>query len=82
MPFKSVAQASACYKKNSPKWNCNEWASKTKWCKIPNRARESPHRNGGNCVGKKCLVKIGPRGGRYIECKDGHKVYLPKNAKL
>ena len=79
MPFVSRSQANTCYRKNDKKWNCDEWASETKWCQIPYKKDGTPHAASSGCKGKKCAhyLKKGSRGGVYFECPgDGHKVYL------
>ena len=35
MPFKSKAQARACYARKDPRWNCAEWSKKTDWKHLP-----------------------------------------------
>ena len=42
MPFKSKSQLRACFAKNDPDWNCEEWASKTKNVKkLPDAVKKS-----------------------------------------
>ena len=80
MPFKSQKQAGYCYASSKKGWNCDEWASKTKWCQIPYKADGTSHTKSSNCTGKECkhFIKRGSRGGYYFDCPaDGHKVYLP-----
>lgn len=69
MPFKSVAQISACYNKNQKNWNCDEYLKHTpSVCCLPNK-------KGGSA--KKCVkvkrrkvnpgkIMTGPRGGKYF----------------
>ena len=39
MPFKSKAQAKACYAKADPKWDCKSWAAETPSMKaLPKKA--------------------------------------------
>ncbi len=49
MPFKSKAQARACYaiKRSNPKskWNCDEWSKKTKWSALPEYVKKSGKRS-------------------------------------
>lgn len=72
MPFTSKSQLTTCYKKNDPRWNCDEFLKKTpsvsclpykKGGKTPSRCI----RQGERIVGK---VKTGPRGGKYFEIKE------------
>ena len=42
MPFKSKAQQRACYAKQDPKWNCDEWQAETP-TRLPERAKGSGH---------------------------------------
>lgn len=46
MPFVSKAQRRACYAKNDPRWNCEEWERETKRMKkrLPERKRKSRKR--------------------------------------
>lgn len=40
MPFKSKAQARACYAKQDPDWDCDEWASETDFRYLKNSKDE------------------------------------------
>ena len=41
MPFKSKAQVRACYAKNDPAWDCDEWAKETKSIKkLPEKVKK------------------------------------------
>jgi hypothetical protein len=46
MPFQSKAQARACFAKNDPDWNCEEWADKTNFKKLPEKKKA----NAADCV--------------------------------
>lgn len=39
MPFVSKSQARACFAKKDPDWNCEEWAEKTDFSKLPEKKK-------------------------------------------
>ena len=80
-----------CYGRNDPRWDCDEWLSKTpSVCDLPSRSSGKPSvrsrtRNKNEII--KGPVKTGDRGGRYfeiIETTNGKvactvRVYLPSS---
>lgn len=40
MPFKSKAQARACFARKDPDWDCEEWAEETDFSRIPEKKKE------------------------------------------
>jgi len=44
MPFQSKSQARACFAKDDPDWNCEEWAAKTDFAKLPEKAKKKDSR--------------------------------------
>lgn len=40
MPFKSKAQARACFARKDPKWDCGHWASVTDFKSLPERKKK------------------------------------------
>ncbi len=73
MPFQSENQRKKCWRMYhqdlkrgvKPKWNCSEWEKYTSNNKYPTNNKHVDGR----------VVRIGPRGGKYI-IKDGKKKYL------
>lgn len=75
MPFTSKAQLQTCYKKNDPRWNCDEFLKKTpSVCCLPNKKGGHIHsrcmKNGERIKGS---VIVGPKGGKYFELKEKDK---------
>jgi len=72
MPFKSRSQLQTCYKRNDPKWKCDEFLKKTpSVCCLPYKK--------GSHVKSRCMksgerikspIFTGPRGGKYFEIKE------------
>jgi len=77
MPFASIAQANACVAKKSKGWDCAEAFEKTQLCRLPYRVGGKGHPDDRPCKGSACKVRIGPRGGQYVLCRNNRKVYVP-----
>ena len=75
-----------CYTRRRKGWNCNEWLSKTDICKLPNRSEgqvseSMVKRKPNQPKAELGPLKIGPRGGKYREVKQGDcikKIYYRK----
>ena len=70
MPFKSLSQLRLSYSKHNPRWNSDEWLSKTpSVCCLPERKNSTP-RSKARCrkVGERIKgpIQTGPRGGKYF----------------
>lgn len=53
MPFKSKAQQRACYAKDDPNWNCEEWSEHTDQDSLPEKKKESSAHQFGQLVAEK-----------------------------
>ena len=84
MSFRSRKEANYCYwvqsearkKGEEPAWDCDAWASRTDFSKIPySKNHNDKPVNYKRPVGRPPKIHIGPRGGRYY-MKNGKKIYV------
>lgn len=47
MPFKSKAQARACFAQKDSNWDCEEWAEKTDFSRVPEKKKEKGSKSAG-----------------------------------